>query len=383
MKWAKSRGATIASKTYSRAAEAGSPGAVKWLVEEGGWREQVVRGAALGGHWEILLWAKEESYMKPSRESSKIVAPCAQNGDLEILEFLVKEGYTLTSEFIVSASTGGHVNVLKWIISKNPLLLPVTFLLLKSLLRAIKGKHVDTLEFLLEKFGVTGSTELWQCASKHGNLEIYKILRKAGVPWDVCTSSSAAHSGDLNVLKWLSKHGCPFSDSRLLWQNSVDSGNLEVLKWLRDLGCPWEKVLCEQAALTGNFEILNWARENGCPWNKNTCSGASEAGNFEILRWARENGCPWDENTCAAAAKGGHFEILRWVHENGCPWDENTCVGAARSGNLEILQWAREHGCPWDTNTYDAAERKGHSEILKWAVQNGCPKPSRRKGRRD
>ena len=48
------------------------------------------------------------------------------------------------------------------------------------------------------------------------------------------------------------------------------------------------------AAHSGNLELVKWLRGNGCPWSLHTCSDAVRQGHVEVLRWLRENGCPWD-----------------------------------------------------------------------------------------
>lgn len=42
--------------------------------------------------------------------------------------------------------------------------------------------------------------------------------------------------------------------------------------------------------------------------------------------------CPWDEETCWMAAGNGHLDVLQWARENRCPWDVNTCSMAASQG---------------------------------------------------
>ena len=76
---------------------------------------------------------------------------------------------------------------------------------------------------------------------------------------------------------------------------------------------------CEQIARSGNLELLKFLREHGCPWDSKTCSSAACNGHLECLKYAHENGCPWDEKTCSKAAEKGHLECLKYAHESGCP----------------------------------------------------------------
>ena len=101
--------------------------------------------------------------------------------------------------------------------------------------------------------------------------------------------------------------------------------------------------LCHSAARNGNLDMLRWARRKGCPWDASTCSGAAGGGHLEVLQWARENGCPWNENTCLWASFNGHLEVLQWAKGNRCPWHKNICLAAAKS-HPAIADWIRQYG---------------------------------------
>ena len=108
-----------------------------------------------------------------------------------------------------------------------------------------------------------------------------------------------------------------------------------MLSFAQKNGCPWDTSTgrtCSSAALSGNLEVLRYCHENGCPWDMpskydgGTCSSAAESGNLEILRYCRaelrsENGCPWDMpseydgGTCFYAA---NLEIRDWLLKNNC-----------------------------------------------------------------
>jgi len=101
------------------------------------------------------------------------------------------------------------------------------------------------------------------------------------------------------------------------------NGYLDLLKFAKiNFG---GSVLCDASAIGGQLEVLKWARKNGCPWGKWTCITAVQNGHLEVLKWARENGCPWDEDICSHAAQNGHLEVLKWARENGYQWNEMTC----------------------------------------------------------
>jgi hypothetical protein len=50
--------------------------------------------------------------------------------------------------------------------------------------------------------------------------------------------------------------------------------------------------LCAAAIKKGDLELLKWLQAHDCPWNELTCSWAAAKGRLDILQWAREHGCP-------------------------------------------------------------------------------------------
>jgi len=75
----------------------------------------------------------------------------------------------------------------------------------------------------------------------------------------------------------------------------------------------------EKVALSGNLRVLKWVIKKGCPMDKRICEAAARIGNVDMLKWLRKRGCPWDEKTCNAAASSGNFDMLKWLHNAGCP----------------------------------------------------------------
>jgi hypothetical protein len=380
MKWAKSEGDVINDAVYARAGVAGSLETVRWLVEEGGWKEEVVQGATLGGHWDVLLWAKEQGLLSPSEEASEHTAACANNGNLEILKWLKTEGYPMNWKYAVSACSGGHVHLLEWLISENPdVTASYTFhhLLRGCYMASITGNHQATLFWISSNLGVPRSfsdeKKIWDCAARNGNLETLNYLWAVfggflnfGKKSQRCVMSR----GDLKILDWLCKHGCVLLEAEICGI-AVESRNLDLLKWARDRDCPWDEYVCMKAAETGNLEILKWAREHGCPWDKFVCIKAAETGNLEILKWARENECPWCDDLCLISSGTGNLEVLKWVREHGSPWEKNAILAAVLGNHVDCLNWAYRNGCPYSSfEIVWMAITKGKVDVLDWAIEN-------------
>jgi hypothetical protein len=392
MKWARSQGAKIHVEAIKQAAKRGSLEAIKWMVgeredrekggEEGGrgrgdwkdgWGTEIIMGAGQGGQKEILLWAKEQSL------ESEEWRNCS--GSLEVLKWLKKEGHEVVNlENICSAISKGHVDILKWLVTKDrayskELLLRPPISIYSACHDAIERNHVDVQKWLCENSVFPCSVSLQHAAAKHGNSMLLKYyFRDSGVLWNTFTCGSIAQSGNLNLLQWARENGCPWNK---LTCSYAASRSLEILQWARENGCPWDESTC---AMAKNLEILKWALDNGCPWNKQTCSVAAKTGNLEILKWAREHGCPWDETTCLEAIIGEHVEILNWAITNGCPCDHIKIFQyAIEVENLEVLNWATKN-FPRDNNDFlflvDHAIKRGSSaHVLTWLSKKLNPFP--------
>ena len=218
------------------------------------------------------------------------------------------------------------------------------------------------------------SAKTFEVTARGGDMDAIRWLREHKCPWhdgvyNAC--EGAAEGGHLHVLKWLHKEGCPW-DGRTCYY-AAGGGHLDVLKWLREEGCPWDQWTCAAAAKGGHLNVLQWIREHGLTWDKGTCSGAAKGGHLNILKLLRENGCPWNEKRCYRAAEGGHLDELKYLHENGCPWDKYMCRSAAKGGHLDVLKYAHENACPWNEYTFTCAACGGHVDVLKWMRKEGCP----------
>ena len=102
---------------------------------------------------------------------------------------------------------------------------------------------------------------------------------------------------------------------------------------------PWKPGVVEQLVAEGNLLVLKWALKNGCPRGTNICTEASKHGILSVLKFGHENEFPWDEQTTNMACYGGYLNCLRYAIENGCPWNEWECA------NLSFVQHVNEHKC--------------------------------------
>jgi hypothetical protein len=72
-------------------------------------------------------------------------------------------------------------------------------------------------------------------AAEGGHLEVLQWARENGCDWDWSTCTYAAGGGHLEVLQWARKNGCDWGASTCA--NAAGGGHLGVLQWARENGC--------------------------------------------------------------------------------------------------------------------------------------------------
>lgn len=110
-------------------------------------------------------------------------------------------------------------------------------------------------------------------------------LRKIGSEWDADTSSAAAEGGHQETLSWLLEQGCPCSVRTC--HSAASEGHLATLVLLRErFDCPWDEEVCVILSGYGNLEMLRWAIKNGCPYDRPRCLEEAKDGNYyKIIGW--------------------------------------------------------------------------------------------------
>eukprot|EP00752_Nemacystus_decipiens_P005755 g5206.t1 len=233
--------------------------------------------------------------------------------------------------------------------------------------------RVGNLEVLrwARRFGCPWDEETCTLAARGGHIALLLWARRAGCPWNEHVCEEAASRGDLEMLKAARQRGCPWTTN--VCALAAGAGHFEVLQWCKARGCRWDQTTSTAAARSGDLDVVKWVKEEGCAFTTHACAVAAGEGHLHVLEWLRSNGCPWDGMTCAAAAAGGHLAALQWARTRGCEWGEQTCTFAAGGGHLAILQWCRLNGCSWNERTCASAAKAGHLDLLKWCRLNDCP----------
>lgn len=161
----------------------------------------------------------------------------------------------------------------------------------------------------------------------------------------------------------------------MLCKKCAKCGDLELLKIFRHHGFPWNETVINAAAEGGYIDIIQWCIENGCYFDINSCAeAAASKSQLKVLQWLLSEELKVTQKLLNSSARSGQFEAVQWCVDNGASVSERTCKEAARSGNLKLLQWclpSTDGKMTCDISS--GAARSGNVQMLKWCLENKCP----------
>lgn len=207
------------------------------------------------GNLKLLKWAFDNNYSGNIMDRS-LCANVALIGNLEMLEYLVKNNYFWDSDVCSNAAKGNHLELLKWARSKNCL-------------------------------------------------------------WSAMTVLWASSCGHLEILKYAIQNGCELKMVYTIYNEASYSGHIHILKWAKENSIDgfFDIQNCSLAARGGCLETLKWLKENKCPWDVLTCCNAFNFNRLEVLKWAIENGCPYESDDTMLGQR--YQEMCDWIEKNG------------------------------------------------------------------
>jgi hypothetical protein len=164
------------------------------------------------------------------------------------------------------------------------------------------------------------------------------------------------------------------------------TNKLEFLKWAREVKqCEWDEWTINAAAHTGNLEMLKYCISNHCPCDEEaSCKHAAIEGHLDCLRFLFDKVEPSRKTEVEAAGQAtgaGHVEILKYIVEERKISDvaKFACAGnAAWNGQLDCLKYLVEEAkVPLDNTRYVSFARyKEHHDCLNYLLEKGCPEPT-------
>ena len=316
------------------------------------WSLNICDVACEFGHLDIIEYIYRARYPI----STRIPYIAVENGHLDILKwFMNVSSYNskyycsldynsiTRNNIIVEASTNGYVNILDWINTYNNKTITVSEVKIIIRMAAYNGQ-IKVFRWLLESISLiplnyyfnSNTFELAVRGKKRNMLTFLKIYNCS-----YCNNTClglAASEGDLEMLKYLINYG--LTPNSTTYEAAAEKGQLHIIQWLVGQGFHWyQKETCIKAALHGHLDVLKWLHSHGGKLNQHIFDASAESGNIEMMEWLKDNNCEWGMETCVGAVKSGQLEVLEWLRENNCPWDETTCITAYTLGHIDILEW--------------------------------------------
>ncbi len=283
-----------------------------------------------------------------------------------------------TAEIVLSAVRGGHTHMVRWLIDEEHA--PCENLIFA----AASIGHVELLKYLVTKPGNELSSIVMQSAARSGRIEAMEWLRAQipPCPWHIHTSSAAAQSGNMCALQWLIDQGCPVDE--LTTMMCAGGGHLDFLKYLHDppMNIPIPSNSVSHAARGGHLHVLRYLVEScGCVADNDTvqCGLAASARSLPCLQYLRAHNYRWNANTCKNASIAGALELLKWACDNGCQFDVVECMlAAAQGGQLSIVAFLHETlHVPFPSNIRDIVASRHYMRLLRWLDAHHAPRDAR------
>eukprot|EP00953_Heterococcus_sp_UTEX-ZZ885_P038813 19911-Heterococcus_DN1.PRE.2 len=130
----------------------------------------------------------------------------------------------------------------------------------------------------------------------------------------------AVAGGSVDVLNWLKEQGVSFPTS--IW-NCVAANKqnpLQVVQFLHAEGVEWTAECCEKAAAAGNVEVLRFMHEHDCPWNRAAVrTAAAQSGSIEVMSYLQQEGLlytvPKLTEMLKVAASHNNLEASKWLRQ--------------------------------------------------------------------
>lgn len=336
---------------------------LQWLVEHGYQIEHKIdyMGYAIGskeyqialkgGFFQIFKWLHEKygffdvvnSYASENA-SYYAIKYC----NLEMLKWMVKEGYPIDYDEYYLALEEGFFEIFEWLY-ENVGKFNVSYSIIKFMVReeswvdwAIEKKYQVDQEAMI-RAALTGKLNLLQ--------KLYQYYPKINM--DICCA--ACQSGNLEMVKWCFELIKNVRDVEELAYAAVKSGNLILLKWLYERNIKLDstsemhnyQIACQTAAKKGYYQMLKWLVKH---YHLLISDYAM------IIKRIIENQLPEDVN----------LEILQWLH----PYVV-TCNPDGYGIITSIIQLYKIKGYNKITKTVCTVAAKNKKfKILKWLVEN-------------
>jgi hypothetical protein len=272
LQWLHNHGWPITVGVYCCAAARGHIHILQWLRDNGhNCDGTVCVAAAQRERLDVLQWLHARGYPW----HSQTLPAAAGTGNIEMLQWLRANGCIWGVDIYTAAARGGHLPVLQWLHENGYPIQPMV-----CNLAAVYG-YLDILRWMYT-LGNFRSDEICYHAVCNGHLEVLQ--------WAVANGCSHGPSVYLSagkyphILQWLYDAG-HINKTNISVYQFCESNCLPGVKWTHKHGYSWNELCTKKAAKCGNLKMLKYLYKNGCPLNKRACKIAVGRRALKIVYW--------------------------------------------------------------------------------------------------
>nr|KAJ3422274.1 hypothetical protein HK105_000438 [Polyrhizophydium stewartii] len=213
---------------------------------------------------------------------------------------------------------------------------------------------------------------LIQDLASRGHLDAIKFMdsriRSSG--WSRLVGYSAAKSGSLDLVVWLSEHHPECLDAAA-FEGAASRGHMHIVRWLADnckFGCMWHAL--RVAAELGSFEMLTFLHERYSSALADAPQGASFVStDIRVIEWLDERGLANPLHIVLHIVKMSRIDTLEWaVARFGIELGQIHLDEAHRRRNNAVIMWAYERGMPFTRDGANTAAWLCNIELMNWVI---------------
>lgn len=263
-------GLTSYQRAAATAARKGHLHIIKWLYEQG-WmlNVSVAQNAAQSGHLEVLKWLHAIGMVF----DKNVFAQAAASGNIKQLVWLKEIGCPFDSGVFEMSAVSGFTHIVKWAINNAPYTD-------KVFLIACKYNHLHLVKLLISH-GYTIPRDAINVAIARGYVSIAQWAHDAGMidKNDPSVAIAALRFCKMRIVEWVCENG--YALSAVLCEAAAHYCRIDILKLLRQYGCPWDvttRFALDHYTTTIHsskqiqtqrskryIEMLTYLDENDCP----------------------------------------------------------------------------------------------------------------------
>lgn len=218
-----------------------------------------------------------------------------KSGNVKLVEWFLSKGCTSGMMDYIEAVKGGHISILEFFSSVMTKTIDEESMS-ELMDTAVESGNIETIKFL-QNIGGNFCEGIPTISAVHsGDVEILKYVVSQGAMCWEDTVGTVGVTGKVEFLDYMKnnpgifKDGGSVNDGADILYNAVTNDHRGVMEWCHANGYMMHDGLCELAVIGNNLEMLKWLRAHGCPFGS-TGTVAKKRGYIKIYMWAKLNGC--------------------------------------------------------------------------------------------